>query len=81
MKTLRYMNATRYSDNALVIERLKMLGYKDITPVKQDVDTPVEPDADISKMTKAELVAHADMLGVETTGRMTKAEIMAVLMQ
>lgn len=42
-------------------------------------DAPDEPETDLAKMTKAELLAEAERRGVEVKADGTKAEILAAL--
>ena len=65
------LNEVQYADSEFRRDKLLAEGFKLVESR--------EPEEDLSKLTKAELLAKAEELGIDATEQNTKAEIIATL--
>lgn len=65
------LNEVQYADSEFRRDKLLAEGFK--------LDESQASEEDLSKLTKAELLAKAEELGIDVTEQNTKAEIIAAL--
>ena len=65
------LNEVQYADSEFRRDKLLAEGFK--------LDESQAPEEDLSKLTKVELLAKAEELGIDFTEQNTKAEIIAAL--